>query len=248
LLERSKRYLLRCYRRAYNALEFIKVRAWVLEILFYLVAVPAFSHLWLHSSIAQISVRDYVQYIWAIVPVLAITNALPVVAVTTFLSRYTIADRPSETIATLWNLIQGNYNRVVGHPRTSVFQRIDAYRRAVMAARTSTFQFSENGNRFYTVRPYWDGIWFYGSENYRSQTDRLVFYSAHELIFCGMQLLQVVAVFRRSRLTTISKTGATGATQGSRWFLEKFAQYDHLYRTHNASITLGCRANHFSCR
>jgi hypothetical protein len=67
----------------------------------------------------------------------------------------------------LWNLIRNNYARVMGHPRTSVFRRISAYHRVLVHARASNFKFIEDSTPLYTVRAYWDGIWFYGSESYR---------------------------------------------------------------------------------
>jgi hypothetical protein len=217
-------------RRARDAIHYLAHRAWVLEIALFSVSAGFFTLLWWHSGIAKTPVSQYIQTTWAILPVLAVTNALPMLGVDAFLGRYSLADKPSETLAALSALVNGDYGRINGHPRENPFQRRSVFYSALRRAKTNTFSFTEGKETLYTPRPYWDGVWFHGSSSYREtkEVDWRILYPTHELIFCATMMLRVVAAFRESGSFSIDVREISSGTQGSKWFLEEFTKHQHL--------------------
>ena len=160
----SKRVMSRltsCWGWVCHVASYVMHRAWILEIAFLSTAASFFALLWWSSGIADTPVSQYIQTTWAILPVLAVTNALPMLGVSAFLGRYSVSDKPSETLAALSALVQGDFNRIYGHPRGNPFQRRAVYRAVLRRAKTRAFLFEENGEPLYIPRPYWDGVWFF---------------------------------------------------------------------------------------
>ncbi len=210
---------------------YVMHRAWLLEIAFLLCAASFFALLWWTSRIADTPVSQYIQTTWAILPVLAVTNALPMLGVSVFLGRYTISDKPSEALAGLSALVRGDFNRIYGHPRANPFRRRAVYRATLRRAKTGAFLFEENGEPLYTIRPYWDGIWFFGSSAYvkNQRAERSILYPTHELLFCAIVMLRIVAVLRASGSYSLGRRGRREqGSQGSYWFLEDFVKTQKL--------------------
>src|SRR5208282_4714258 len=125
--EALNRAFSRNWKRVGESTFFVVHRAWILEIVFLLVATTFFALLWWHSGITSTPIGQYIQSIWAILPVLAVTNALPMLGVGAFLARYSVPDKPSESLAAISSLVQEDYDRIYGHPRTNPFSRTAAY-------------------------------------------------------------------------------------------------------------------------
>lgn len=210
---------------------FLIQRAWIIESVVSILAVSGFSILWLYSGLSDIPIAHYIQSMWSILPVLALTNALPMLGVGAFMARYSASEKPSEIIANLSALVKEDYSRLNAHPRESSFQRLTTYRKLVEKTKVDNFLFYSEKESYYTPRPYWDGVWFFGDDDYPSKGffDKRFLYAAHELIFCSIVMLQSVDELRRSNSYTISLGRRTGGTQGSIWFLEDFIRMRHKF-------------------
>ena len=204
-------------------------RAWLLEIVFFFFASSFFAILWWRSAMAATPVSQYIQATWAVLPVLAVTNALPMLGVGAFLSRYSVSDKPSETLAALSRLVEEDFERINGHPRANPFQRYYVYRNVLRRAKTASFSFWEGEETLFTPRPYWDGVWFHGSDSYlrTKEVDWDILYPVHELLFCAITLLRVVTAFRLSGAFSIDG-GPFSGSQGSTGFIKNFATIRHL--------------------
>lgn len=149
-----------------------------------------------------------------------------------FLARYSLPEKPSESLAEISNLVQDDYGRIYGHPRTNPFARTATYYNVLKRTKTKVFSFMEGTEPLYIARPYLDGVWFYGSNGYPTSktVDRDLLFSVQELLYCAIIMLRIVAALRVSKAYSITVSGSSQGTQGSTWFLEDFTKRKQLFQ------------------
>lgn len=152
----------------------------------------------------------------------------PPLGANAFLARFSVAENPSEIMEAINTLLSSHYVWLQGHPRENVFRRIEPYIWILKRPEERSFIFSEGDHPYYTLRPYWDGIWFYGRSGGRydpGMATQLI-YSVQEMIFCSMMVLRIILKMRQMGAHSVG--GHFGGTQGSLWFLNALERQSAL--------------------
>jgi hypothetical protein len=93
------------------------IKFWIFQLASSCVFIVLFAEVWRWSGMQAVSIRDAVTYSWALLPVLAITSAIPLLGATSTLSRYTTFDKLSELFAQVSTVCEKHAGRLREHPR-----------------------------------------------------------------------------------------------------------------------------------
>jgi len=184
--DKLRRLCLRSIRHAATSLNALGTRVWLIELL---IAVPIalFAHrLWVLGLNPTGSDVEQISFIWSTLPVLAISNALPMLGATAVLARYAVFEKPAETLKQISEVVAEDANRFYetkGYPLSSV----NSVRKAMSEA-PATLTFFSEGERLFTPRPNWDGVWFFPWSSSRTPTERAV----HEVTYCAIEVVRLV--------------------------------------------------------
>ena len=211
--DKLRRLRLRSIRHAAISFNALGTRVWLIELL---IAVPIAMfahHLWVLGLNPKSSAVEQISFVWSTLPVLAITNALPMLGATAVLARYAVSEKPAETLKQISDVVAGDANRfheTKGYPLSSV----NSVRKAMSEA-PATLTFFNKGEQLFTPRPDWDGVWFFPWSPSRTPTERAV----HEITYCAIEVVRLVHDIQRYNVALVG--GRHGGTNGSRWFLEQ---------------------------
>jgi len=232
--EKLRHLLLREMRRTEISLNALGTRVWFIELL---IAAPIalFAHsLWVLGLNPKGGSVEQISFIWSTLPVLAISNALPMLGATAVLARYAVSEKPAETLKQISEVVAADANRfheTKGSPLSSV----NSVRRAMSGA-PATLAFFSEGEPLFTPRPNWDGVWCFPWSSSRTPTERAV----HEVTYCAIKVIRLVHDVQRYKVALVG--GRYGGTNGSRHFLEqlKKAGLPKIDKpmTHQKAITL----------
>jgi hypothetical protein len=208
-----RRLSLRTIRRAEISLKALGTRVWLIELLL-AVPIALFAHrLWvLGLNPTGIGVEQ-ISFIWSTLPVLAISNALPMLGATAVLARYAVSEKPAETLKQIFEVVAADANRfheTKGNPLSSV----NSVQKAMSEA-PATLTFFSEGEQLFTPRPNWDGVWCFPWSSSRTPTERAV----HEVTYCAIEVMRLVHDVQRYKVALVG--GRNGGTNGSLWFLEQ---------------------------
>jgi hypothetical protein len=219
-------------RALFHAVQALLHRIWIFESVSSAVLIGVFFVLWTRIQAGSAPISELATRSAAIIPVLAITNAISLLGANTYLARYSAFDKINDLFSVASRLVGDNLVRWQAHPRDSKFARQSYYIWLGKRASIKSIQLSEPGEVFFTPRPYWDGVWFYGSNTYNAKrTSNIgIFLRFHELVICSIFLLRFVLRLRNEKATT-------QLTQGSIWFLKELKKYESLLRGPFGNLT-----------
>jgi hypothetical protein len=198
--------------------------------------------LWNRIQAGHVTTTQLAAYSASLIPVLAITNAISLLGANTYLARYSAFDKINELFAQTSALVSSNLDRWQAHPRDSKFARRSFYRWLGGRAAIDSVTLVSPGEILFTTRPYWDGVWFYGSDSYNSKHNRNIrtFLSFHELLLCSIFLLRIVLRLRREH---VARVPVVGGSLGAKSFLEELKKSEGVLEAplSNLDYTLSIR-------
>ncbi|MDP9057021.1 MAG: hypothetical protein M3N34_06815 [Pseudomonadota bacterium] len=180
-----------------------------------LIAVPVAlfaHHLWVVGVNSKSSNAELISFIWSTLPVLAISNALPMLGATAVLARYAVSEKPAETLKQILEVVAADANRYY-ETKGYLLSSVNSVKKAMSEA-PETLSFFSEGEQLFTPRPKWDGVWFFPWTSSRTPTERAV----HEVTYCAIEVVRLVHDVRRHKVALVG--GTYGGTNGSLWFLK----------------------------
>jgi hypothetical protein len=222
-------------RRATRALlrlsNYLLYHIWIFELVSTVLLLVLIFQLWNLRLANYFTEKELLSYTAALIPVLALTNAISLLGANTYLARYASFDKINELFSDASRIITDNYERLDSHPRDSKFARAEFYSWLGKQSAVKSVKFTNANEKLFTRRPYWDGVWFYGSATYnKKHRDTLgTFLGFHELLICSIFVLKNVLGMRDQNVALINKHGS--GTQGSVWFLENLKTFDNFLRS-----------------
>jgi hypothetical protein len=210
--EKLRSVHLRAMRSTEILLTALWTRVWFIELL---IAAPValFAYkLWVLGLNPKNSDVEQISFIWSTLPVLAISNALPMLGATAVLARYAVSEKPAETLKQISDVVAVDANRfreTKGYPLSSTNSVLKAMRGA-----PATLAFFSEGEALFTLRPNWDGVWCFPWSSSPTPTQRAV----HEITFCAIKVIRLVHDVQRNKVALVG--GRYGGTNGSRHFLK----------------------------
>jgi len=188
-------------------------RIWIFEAISSSLLLVAFFCLWNHLQTNPTILKELSGFPSALISILAITNAISLLGANTYLARYSAFDKINEIFSSISRITTDNYERLNGHPRDNKFARRKFYSWLGNRSSISEVNLSSSNEPYFTPRPYWDGVWFFGSDTYNRtrQCDLGTFLSFHELLISAVFVLRFVLTLRDERVALIiSKKSAPG--------------------------------------
>src|SRR5882724_448608 len=210
-------------------------RIWLVELALSFLLAGTFFFGWHYIQSISAAIREPPGFPSALVSVLAITNAISLLGANTYLARYSAFDKINEIFSAVSKITLDNQERFDGHPRKSKFARHDFYSWLFSRIVIESVDLS-NTIRRYTWRPYWDGIWFFGSGDYNRPYvgDLRVFLTFHELLLTAIVVLRHVIRLRDTKAFVIE---SGSGSQGSRSFLATLRKYERILRAPLGSLS-----------
>lgn len=201
-------------------------RAWIFELVSSAFLLTLFFYLWRHLETIPAILPALSSYPSSLIPILAITNAISLLGANTYLARYNAFDKINEIFSTASRLLNDSYDRMQGHPRDNKFARREFYLWLLNRTFVEQVELTNQENDRFTLRPYWDGVWFFGSEPYNKirNCDLRTFLSFHELLLCSIFVLKIVSKLRAGNLALVGN--GTSGSQGSIWFVDRLKSYE----------------------
>lgn len=191
----------------------LKARGWLIELLIALPIALLAYRLWVLGQFPAGGTNELIGYVWSTLPVLAISNAMPMLGATAVLARYSVSEKPAETMKQIAEALEADADRYQSE-RGTLLAQPRAFRRAMRGA-PPVLTFFVDGQQIFTPRPNWDGVWFFPTAEPRTAREQ----AAHELTYCAIRVVQLVHKVRRRKTALVG--GRLGGTNGSNWFLER---------------------------
>lgn len=210
--------IIRAIRWASDACNAVRRRAWLVELLIMVPVASAAHYLWMMGASASESIDSLSAFIWSTLPVLAISNALPMLGATAVLGRYSISDKPAETLKQISDVIESESDRFRQKKGTPLASHM-SFKKA-MRDTPLTLTFFSEGEAQFVPRPNWDGVWFFPWTSCPALT-RLT----HEMTYCAIRVIQQVHKVHNRKVALVG--GRFRASNGSRWFLDELKIAGH---------------------
>lgn len=193
----------------------------------YTAVIVSLSYFWIWnaSGLVTSDVAQIYNFSSFIIPVLAIVSAASLLGATGLVSRFGGGNSVGSVFADVNELVESNYERLSAHPKESHFARITWL--FWLIKRTKPESYVLNCEEMtYTLRPYWDGVWYYGANKDKRSRAQLYHYEVFIAAFITLKIMREIIL---NSLNTITISG--GGTQGSIWFLEEFGKKEEFFET-----------------